>query len=77
MIKTWIGDYFHMGEQSAVLQRLNKLCRAIGVGEAGNDDPIVTKPTLTPNEFADKIERLIERTREGQGECLTMPQLLP
>ena len=67
-----------MAEQSAVLQRLNKLCRMVGIGDS-IDDPIVVKPTLTHREFAERIELLIRRTgviTEGQGnKCSTRQQL--
>lgn len=75
MMDTWMWKVFHMTEQIAVLQRLNKLCRAIGLGDSRND-PVVTKPTLTPSEFDERIARLILRVEEETKECLKTAQLL-
>lgn len=70
MIDTWMGKMFHMAEHSAVLTRLNRICRLVGLGD---DVEPVRQPSLSHEEFADKVEGLI-RTVEGQPACLKMPQ---
>lgn len=76
---TWMVKMFHIGQQSAVLQRLNKLVRMVGGlggSDSGEEINPVTKPTLTPLEFSERIDRLIQRVEEGQGECSKTAQLL-
>ncbi len=71
---TWMGKMFNIAEQSSVLKLLNKLFARIGIGE---DSEPVGKPTLSHQEFIEKVDGLIYKTAAvGQGEqCLIRPQL--